>query len=82
MIALGGRDAAADEGGDEMGDFWFNTKTHQVEEGHQSDWTNLLGPYATREEAERALETARARTERWDEEDRRWEEGDRSERGD
>lgn len=63
-----------------MGDFWFNTKTNQVEEGHQSDWTNLLGPYATREEAARALESTRARTEAWDEEDRRWEEGGRSER--
>lgn len=55
-----------------MPEYWFNTATRQVEEGHQSDWTNLLGPYATREEAERALETARARTEKWDEEDRRW----------
>ncbi|MFP5335778.1 MAG: SPOR domain-containing protein [Actinomycetes bacterium] len=55
-----------------MPEYWFNTKTRQVEEGHQSDWTNLLGPYATRAEAERALETARQRTETWDEEDRRW----------
>ncbi|MFZ5870571.1 MAG: SPOR domain-containing protein [Actinomycetota bacterium] len=57
-----------------MAEFWFNTKTRQVEEGHISDWTNLMGPYPTREAAERALETARERTERWDEEDRRWEE--------
>jgi mannose/cellobiose epimerase-like protein (N-acyl-D-glucosamine 2-epimerase family) len=60
-----------------MGEYWFNTKTRSVEEGHQSDWTNLLGPYATRQEAERALETARTRTEKWDEEDRRWNEGER-----
>jgi hypothetical protein len=53
--------------------YWFNTKTGAVEEGHQSDWSNLLGPYPTREAAERALQTARENTERWDEEDRRWE---------
>jgi hypothetical protein len=57
-------------------EYWFNTHTRQVEEGRQSDWTNLLGPYPTREAAERALETARERTERWDEEDRQWEEGE------
>lgn len=53
-----------------MGDYWFNTRTRQVEEGHQSDWTDLLGPYETREQAERALETARERTEKWDAQER------------
>lgn len=57
-------------------EYWFNTKTRQVEEGHQSDWSNLLGPYGTREDAERALATAEANTEKWDEADRRWSEGD------
>lgn len=32
-----------------------------------------LGPYRTRAEAEAALETARRRTEAWDDEDARWE---------
>ena len=41
-----------------MGEFWFNTYTHQVEEGPQSDYRKLLGPYATREEAQRALQIA------------------------
>jgi len=59
-----------------MAEYWFNTESRRVEEGHQSDWTNLLGPYPTREEAQRALETAQANTERWDEADRRWEELD------
>ena len=59
-----------------MAEYWFNTKTRQVEEGHQSDWSNLLGPYATREEADRALESAQANTERWDEADREWDEPD------
>ena len=51
--------------------YWYNTETHAVEEGRQSDWSKLMGPYSTREEAEHALERARQRTESWDEEDRR-----------
>ncbi len=57
-------------------EYWFNTRTGTVEEGHQSDWTSLLGPYPTREAAARALATARENTERWDAEDRAWEEGE------
>jgi hypothetical protein len=59
-----------------MADFYYNIRTRQVEEGHQSDWTDLMGPYPTRRAAERALESARENTERWDEEDRRWRDGD------
>jgi len=46
--------------------FYYNLKTGQVEEGRQSPWTDLMGPYPTREAAEHALETARARTQAWD----------------
>jgi hypothetical protein len=49
--------------------FWFNIETHEVEEGRQSDWTKLMGPYTTREEATLALEKARKRNEAWDLED-------------
>jgi hypothetical protein len=65
---------AADDSSEEVGmpEFWFNTKTREVEEGHKSDWTNLMGPYPTREAAANALATARANTERWDAEDRAW----------
>ena len=35
---------------------------------------DLLGPYPTREAAAAALETAKAKTEAWDEEDRRYNE--------
>ncbi len=56
--------------------YFFNIDTGEVEVGRQSDWRHLLGPYPTREAAERALATARENTERWDEEDRRWEEGE------
>lgn len=51
--------------------YWYNTGTHEVEEGHRSSWQNLMGPYSTRAEAEAALEKARARTEAWDKEDER-----------
>lgn len=53
-----------------MAEYWFNTATKQVEEGHQSDWRDLMGPYGTREEAERAIQSAQERTEKWDAEDR------------
>ncbi len=51
--------------------YWFNTATHEVEEGHKSSWTNLMGPYGTRAEAEQALSKAAARNQAWDEEDER-----------
>ena len=60
----------------EQPQFFFNIRTHQVEElANKSRSEDLLGPYPTREAAENALETARARTEAWDEADRRWNEG-------
>jgi hypothetical protein len=51
------------------GNFWFNIETHAVEEGRQSDWTKLMGPYATRDEATHALDKARTRNDDWDTED-------------
>jgi hypothetical protein len=60
-----------------MGQFFYNVRTGQVEElEKKSQSKDLLGPYPTREAAAAALETARKRTEEWDEEDRRWREGD------
>ena len=58
-----------------MPEFWFNTTTGEVEEGRQSDWSQVLGPYPTREAAARALDTARSRSEAWDREDREWADG-------
>lgn len=56
-----------------MASFFFNTRTGQVEElDRKSQSKDLLGPYATRAEAEQALGTAQARTEQWDREDREW----------
>ena len=60
-----------------MAEYYFNTRTRQVEElENKSQSKDLLGPYPTREAAAAALETARARTESWDEEDRKWREGE------
>lgn len=52
-------------------EFYYDVATGQVGRGKQSSWANRMGPYPTREAAEQALATARARTEAWDEEDRR-----------
>ncbi len=50
-----------------MSEYWYNVVTHQVEEGPQSDWSQLLGPYDSREEAEQAIARVQANNERWDE---------------
>ncbi|WP_156382739.1 SPOR domain-containing protein [Sanguibacter sp. Leaf3] len=52
-----------------MAEFYFNTKTREVEEGKPSSWTNRMGPYPTRDTAQKALQQADARTEAWDEAD-------------
>ena len=57
--------------------YWYNVKTGQVEDDdNKSAGENIMGPYASRDEASRALETAREKTEAWDEEDRRRREED------
>lgn len=62
--------------------YWFNINTGQVETDEtRSQNEQVMGPYATAEEAANALEAARARTEKWDEEDREWEEGGSSSGG-
>lgn len=56
-----------------MADFYYNLSTGQVEEGKQSSGMELMGPYPTREEAQKALETAAQRNENWNEADMAWE---------
>lgn len=62
--------------------YWYNTRTGQVEAGDNPDRArsaDLMGPYASEDEASRALEIAAARTEAWDEEERaedEWRTGD------
>lgn len=53
------------------GEWFFNVETGTVEEGPQSPGKNRMGPYASRAEAEQALERARERTSEW-ESDPRW----------
>jgi len=61
----------------EQPQFWFNVRTRQVETTYdRSQSKDLLGPYPTPEAAREALATAARRTEDWDEEDRRWRDGD------
>ncbi|MGF1662477.1 MAG: SPOR domain-containing protein [Kineosporiaceae bacterium] len=55
-----------------MAEYYFNLRTREVEEGRQSPWTDLMGPYPTREAAAAALETARERTEAGDARDQEW----------
>jgi hypothetical protein len=56
--------------------FWYNLSTGRVEtDEDKSQSDDLMGPYDTEADAANALELARRRTERWDEEDREWEEG-------
>jgi hypothetical protein len=49
-----------------MTEYWYNVNTHEVEEDAMSDWSQLIGPYKTREEAEHALEKVKARNEAWE----------------
>ena len=51
------------------GDWWFNLRTQQVEEGQGDPNSERLGPYATREEAAGVLERMRRRNEQFDNED-------------
>ena len=53
----------------EQKNFWYNTRTGEVEEGPQSLGTDRIGPFATRDEAARALEIVAARAKQWNDED-------------
>lgn len=50
-------------------EFWFNTKTGEVEVGKQTLAVYRIGPFSTRAEAERAFEILRARSDKWEEDD-------------
>jgi hypothetical protein len=55
-----------------MSDFYYCVKHHTVEHGENvCPSIDRLGPFASREEAERALENAERRNEEWDN-DPRW----------
>ena len=46
-----------------MTQYWYNVETHEVEKNAQSGWKSLIGPYASRAEAESALAKVRERNE-------------------
>jgi hypothetical protein len=50
-------------------EFWYNTRTHEVEEGKVSPAIDRAGPYATREEAADAIRAIQERNARLDAED-------------
>ena len=60
--------------------YWYNVDSKQVEsDDNRSQNAEVMGPYETEAEAAAALATARAKTEAWDEQDRKdreWESGD------
>lgn len=60
--------------------YWFNIESGQVEsDENRSQGADVMGPYESEAEAASALSTARAKTEAWDEQDRKdeqWETGD------
>lgn len=54
--------------------YWYNVDTNSVEQGGETNSKSyLLGPYATEAEARNALDTAHAKSEKWDEQDREFE---------
>ncbi|WP_431842412.1 methionine aminopeptidase [Calidifontibacter indicus] len=53
--------------------YWYNVNTGQIEQdGNTDPKDNLMGPYATEDDARAAIETSRKKNELWDEEDREW----------
>ena len=53
-------------------DWWFDLKTHAAVQDTKSSAkaVDRLGPYSSREEAERALEKVEERNESWDADDK------------
>ncbi len=52
-----------------MAEYWYNVVTKEVEVDAQSDWSQLIGPYGTREEAMKAPAKVEARNEAWESKD-------------
>jgi len=50
-------------------EYWFNTKTNQVEVGKQSFAVYRIGPFLTRKEAEQALQIVARKSQSWKEDE-------------
>lgn len=57
----------------ESTEYYYNLTTKSVEEGRQSPASELMGPYASRAEAEHALQRAAERNAEWEQESQEWE---------
>jgi len=55
--------------------FWFCVKHHSVEEFDGCGSKNRIGPFATPEDAQRALQTIAERESRYEKEDSQWDGG-------
>ncbi|MEP7035592.1 MAG: methionine aminopeptidase [Dermatophilaceae bacterium] len=56
--------------------YWFNVSTGLVEDdANKSPQDRLMGPFDSYAAAEQALSHAKENTERWDAEDKAWEDG-------
>jgi len=53
-------------------EYYFNLRTKMVEKGRVSAWEDLMGPYTSREEADRAIEVALQRNADWEDDDEAW----------
>jgi hypothetical protein len=67
-------DGQRDGSGDEQGKWYYCLDHKTVEDLMGCRSSNRLGPYATREEAQNALQKVAERNAKWDEEDRLWNE--------
>ena len=56
-------------------EFWWCLTHARVEEGPGCPNMERMGPYASREQAETAIDRAKARTEAEDAKDKAWDEG-------
>jgi len=54
-----------------MAEWWYNDRTGEVEEGPLSLSIDRIGPFETREEAERAPQIVAERARKWADEDAR-----------
>lgn len=54
---------------DELHQWWYNVDTGETEFGPGAPNAERMGPYATQQDAEHALDLARQRNEAWDAQD-------------
>ena len=50
-------------------EYWYNTRTGEVEKGKQSLATDLIGPFETEAEAQRGPEKLQQNAQKWAEEE-------------